>query len=143
MIRIDQPDLYTLRFVSDNGFMLRADCNRGGGTYTREENRLGLQVTRVTRAACPPGSLSDDYLRHLNEVYGFRAEGVFLSFASLSWVWWPLARDQTKTWQSHITTLCLGMGRLLPFMEFLVPRKKFWLKLLKMRATTEEEEVYI
>jgi heat shock protein HslJ len=77
-IRIDQPDLYTLRFVSDSGFILRADCNRGGGTYTREENRLGLQVIRVTRAACPPGSLSDDYLRHLSEVYGFRTEGAFL-----------------------------------------------------------------
>jgi len=77
-IGIDEPDLYTLRFVSDSGFILRADCNRGGGTYTREENRLGLQVTRVTRAACRPGSLSDDYLRHLSEVYGFRTEGAFL-----------------------------------------------------------------
>jgi heat shock protein HslJ len=77
-IKVDQPDLYTLRFVSDKGFILRADCNRGGGTYVREENRLGLQVTRVTRAACPPGSLSDEYLRRLEEVYGFRMEGDFL-----------------------------------------------------------------
>jgi heat shock protein HslJ len=77
-IRIDQPDLYTLRFVSDTGFILRADCNRGGGTYSREENRLDLQVTRVTRAACPPGSLSDEYLRLLKEIYGLRVEGDFL-----------------------------------------------------------------
>jgi heat shock protein HslJ len=77
-IRIDEPDLYTLRFVSDTGFILRTDCNRGGGTYAREENRLDLQVTRMTRAACPPGSLSDDYLRLLKEVYGFRREGDFL-----------------------------------------------------------------
>jgi heat shock protein HslJ len=74
VIKIDQPDLYTLRFVSDTGFILRADCNRGGGTYTRDENRLALQVTRMTRAACPPGSLSDEYLRCLEGVYGFRTE---------------------------------------------------------------------
>jgi heat shock protein HslJ len=73
--RIDHPDLYTLRFVSDTGFILRADCNRGGGTYTREENRLGLRVTRVTRAACPPGSLSEDYLLRLKEVHGFQRDG--------------------------------------------------------------------
>jgi heat shock protein HslJ len=77
-IKIDEPDLYTLRFVSDTGFIFRTDCNRGGGTYAREENRLDLQVTRMTRAACPPGSLSDDYLRLLKEVYGFRREGDFL-----------------------------------------------------------------
>jgi heat shock protein HslJ len=77
-VRIDDPDQYTLRFVSDSGFILRADCNRGGGTYTREENRLDLRVTRVTRMACPPGSLTDDYLLRLKEVYGFRREGDFL-----------------------------------------------------------------
>jgi heat shock protein HslJ len=74
-VKIDNPDLYTLRFISDTGFILRADCNRGGGTYTREENRIDLRVTRVTRAACAPGSLSDDYLRLLEEIYGFRLEG--------------------------------------------------------------------
>jgi heat shock protein HslJ len=77
-ITVDHPDQYTLRFVSETGFILRADCNRGGGTYTREENHLDLRVNRMTRMACPPGSLTDEYLFHLKEVYGFRIEGDFL-----------------------------------------------------------------
>jgi heat shock protein HslJ len=72
--KIDQPDLYTLRFISDTGFIVRADCNRGGGTYSQENNQLRMKVNRITRAACPPGSLSDEYLRCLEEAYGFRTE---------------------------------------------------------------------
>ena len=76
--RIDQPDLYTLRFISDTGFILRADCNRGGGMYSQESHQLRVKVTRITRAACPPGSLSDEYLDRLEGAYGFRLEDGFL-----------------------------------------------------------------
>jgi len=70
------PDRYTLAMQLDGRVNIRADCNRGGGTYILDEKKLSITITHTTRAACSPGSLEQPYIRDLNGVAGwFLKEG--------------------------------------------------------------------
>jgi heat shock protein HslJ len=60
------PSRYTISFQSDGTLRIRADCNRAGGNYTVQNSRLTIEVTHSTRAACPPDSLEQTYLKNLN-----------------------------------------------------------------------------
>ncbi len=66
---------YTLKLLSDGKVNIRADCNLGGGSYTLRGNEISIEITHTTRAACPPGSLEQDYIRDLNAAatYFFKA----------------------------------------------------------------------
>jgi heat shock protein HslJ len=60
------PENYTLKLLPDGKVSIRADCNLGGGIYKLEGERISIQITHTTRAACPPGSLEQTYIRDLN-----------------------------------------------------------------------------
>ncbi len=66
-----QSGNFTLSFGADGALSVKADCNAAGGTYTIQENRLTLEVTHSTMAACPPDSLDTEFLRQLSEVSGY------------------------------------------------------------------------
>jgi len=67
MTAIDDPDRYTLAFLEDGKIALRVDCNRAFGNWSAAEGLL-LEVLGMTRAACPPDSLADDYAAYLADV---------------------------------------------------------------------------
>jgi len=60
------PSRYTIAFRPDGALNIRADCNRAGGKYTIQKSTLTVEVTHSTRAACPPDSLEQTFLRDLN-----------------------------------------------------------------------------
>jgi heat shock protein HslJ len=60
------PNKYTLRFLDGGALNVRADCNRKGGRYTIRGNRLWIEITHSTRAACEEGSLEDQFVRDLS-----------------------------------------------------------------------------
>jgi heat shock protein HslJ len=60
------PSHYTITFKPDGTLSIRADCNRAGGKYTLEKSALTIEVTHSTRAACPPDSLEQTFLKNLN-----------------------------------------------------------------------------
>ena len=62
----DDPDRYTIAFQPDGNLAIRADCNRVRGNYTIENTSLAIETTFSTRAMCPPDSLEQTYLKHLN-----------------------------------------------------------------------------
>jgi heat shock protein HslJ len=68
LVKPENPASYTLEFLPDGKLSIQADCNRAMGTYTADGSQLTLEVTGMTKAACPPGSLSDQFLRYLNDV---------------------------------------------------------------------------
>ena len=70
-IVVDQPEHYTVEFLVDGKVSIRADCNRGSGTYKVDESSLSVSIMVLTRAACPPESLSDGYVRDLNRVASY------------------------------------------------------------------------
>lgn len=66
-----EPDRYILTLQPDGRVNIRADCNRGGGTYTLDENKISITINHTTRAACPPESLEQPFIRDLNGVAGW------------------------------------------------------------------------
>ena len=69
------PENYTLKLLPDGKVSIRADCNLGGGVYRLEGERISIQITHTTRAACPPESLEQTYIRDLNgaAIYSLKA----------------------------------------------------------------------
>ena len=60
------PSRYTIAFNADGTINIRADCNRGGGTYSIQEQQIAIEVTHTTRAMCPPDSLDQGFIKDLN-----------------------------------------------------------------------------
>ncbi len=68
---VDEPDKYTLELLPNGQVRIRADCNRGFGSYTMKGSEISFHKTAYTRAACPPGSLFDVYTRNLEEANSY------------------------------------------------------------------------
>lgn len=68
----DLPENYTAEFTEAGELLVQADCNRAIGAFTVEDDRL-LSVTLgpTTLAACPPESISDDFLRFMGSANSF------------------------------------------------------------------------
>lgn len=63
----DPPENYTLELSRDGEVFARADCNRSIGQFTEQgDSRISIAMGPTTLAACPPGSISDDFLQALN-----------------------------------------------------------------------------
>jgi heat shock protein HslJ len=74
--KVGQPDKYTLQFfVADGKLAVKADCNNAAGSFTADGHNLSINLGPMTLAACPPGSLSDQYLKELGEVQSYLFEG--------------------------------------------------------------------
>jgi heat shock protein HslJ len=74
------PNRYLVEFLADGRVAVQADCNRVAGTYTVDANRLAVTLGPSTLAACPPGSLGDDFVRQLGNIgsYFFKGENLIL-----------------------------------------------------------------
>jgi len=75
---IDKPESYTIEFLPDELVMLKADCNDASGTYSVSNGEIEIEVTMMTSAACPEGSLADGFLRLLGDVVSYEVEDEFL-----------------------------------------------------------------
>jgi len=71
ILRPTTPGQYTVEFLSDGKLVIQADCNRAAGTYTADDPIIDLQIGAVSRAMCPPGSLTDRFLRDLGDASSF------------------------------------------------------------------------
>jgi heat shock protein HslJ len=74
------PENYTLKLLPDGKVSIRADCNLGGGVYRLDESKISIEITHTTRAACPPESLEQNYIRDLNAAaaYFFKADVLYI-----------------------------------------------------------------
>jgi heat shock protein HslJ len=63
---------YTIEFKSDGNYQAKADCNQVSGTYTTTtEGGLTIELGPTTLAACPEGSLSDQYIQALGNAASY------------------------------------------------------------------------
>jgi heat shock protein HslJ len=69
---------YTLKLLPGGKVNIRADCNLGGGAYRLRGKEISIEITHTTRAACPPESLEQSYIRDLNTAGRFCLEGEIL-----------------------------------------------------------------
>ena len=65
---VPDPENYTLVFLPDETYSIKADCNLGSGNYILEGNNLTLQPGPMTLAYCGPESLDNQYVSLLGNV---------------------------------------------------------------------------
>lgn len=78
----EQRGHYTLTFGDHGNVQIRADCNRGSGSYSYvSPSGLEFGAMATTKALCPPDSLHDTYLSNLSKVrsFVFRDDHLFLA----------------------------------------------------------------
>jgi uncharacterized protein len=76
VLRAGQREKYTLSFGSDGRVALRADCNRGQGTWSSAGGtQLLFGGVAMTKAACAPGALDDRFVRDLSYVRSYMQRG--------------------------------------------------------------------
>jgi heat shock protein HslJ len=72
---VPNPASYTVIFGANGEMLIKADCNNARATYTLENETLAIALGPVTRAACPPGSLSAEFLTNLSKVGSYLIDG--------------------------------------------------------------------
>jgi heat shock protein HslJ len=77
---IETPENYLLTINDDGSLNIKADCNNASGNYTIDGSSLSIEVGPMTRAACPPGSLSDQFIKYLgfSAIYFFQGGNLFV-----------------------------------------------------------------
>jgi heat shock protein HslJ len=69
VITVENPEDYSLVLLPDGTFNIKADCNVGSGTYTyADDGSISFDLGPLTRALCPPDSLSDDFLAFVQNI---------------------------------------------------------------------------
>ena len=86
--RVDKPEdrsLYTLELKADGTVLVRADCNRGSGSWTSSApGKLEFGPIASTRAQCPPGSLHDRYLAQFVWIRSYIVKNGHLFLATMA-----------------------------------------------------------
>ena len=77
-IKVDAPERYTIRFEAGGRLAVLADCNRGSAGVSAGAGNFALGPMALTRAMCPPDSLSDRFVQELG-----RASSYFLKDGEL------------------------------------------------------------
>lgn len=72
---VDAPDKYTLKLLPDGKVDVKADCNLASGTYQIDGSHISIEITITTLAACPEGSLGDQFIKDLNAAAIYFTEG--------------------------------------------------------------------
>ena len=62
---VSSPGNYLLTLHEDGTLDIKADCNTASGTYLMDGNTISIVVGTMTRAACPPGSRSEEFINDL------------------------------------------------------------------------------
>ncbi|NIV29805.1 MAG: META domain-containing protein, partial [Anaerolineae bacterium] len=70
---VEAPENYVVTFNDDGTVNIKADCNNASGSYTVAGSNLTIEVGPMTKAACPPESRSDQFVKYL----GFAARYFF------------------------------------------------------------------
>jgi heat shock protein HslJ len=78
------PENYTVEFMADGSLAVQADCNRGRGTFTTtDDRRLDVSPLATTMAACPEGSIGNEFVQALGNsaIYFFQGGDLFVDLA--------------------------------------------------------------
>jgi heat shock protein HslJ len=74
--KVDAPEKYTVQFfLADGKVAVKADCNNAAGSFTADAHNLSISLGPMTLAACPTGSLSDQFVKELGGVQAYLFDG--------------------------------------------------------------------
>ena len=81
----EEGSQYTLTFDADGGMQIRADCNRGTGSWeSTTAGKLTFGRIVATQSQCPPGSLRDRYMAQFPWVRSYVMRGGNLFLATMA-----------------------------------------------------------
>src|SRR5262245_35261987 len=67
VVTISEPDRFTVEFADGNRLSLRADCNRGFGSFSANGSSISVGPVAITKAYCASTApLDDEYVGLLN-----------------------------------------------------------------------------
>jgi heat shock protein HslJ len=81
----EPPENYTAEFSEDGTLVVRADCNRGRSGFSISDDRsLEVEPIATTRAACPEGSIGNEFVQALGNagIYFFQGGDLFIDLTS-------------------------------------------------------------
>lgn len=70
-ITVPNPENYTILLKEKGDLKARLDCNRGGGNYEIDQNKMKMEILFSTRAMCPEDSLDQKFIKDLSHVQSF------------------------------------------------------------------------
>lgn len=73
------PQNYIVEFMDDGMVAVKADCNNASGSYTIAAQNITIMMGPMTMAACPEGSLSDQFVANLGQVRTWQVENGTMS----------------------------------------------------------------
>jgi len=82
LVRISQPDRYTVEFKDAGVLAVKADCNACGGSYTISGEALQIGPLACTRAFCGSASYDTAFLGVLSDARSLGVRGIELSIDS-------------------------------------------------------------
>jgi heat shock protein HslJ len=65
------PERYTLSFQAGGRVNVRADCNRGNGSYEVNGAQIRFGAVALTKMGCPSGSQDAEFLRSLMQANAY------------------------------------------------------------------------
>ena len=74
-VKIKFPDRYTVEFLANGKVQMRADCNKGGGTYVIDGASLTMEVAAKTKIKCRADSKSNLFIKQLNHAVTYVMDG--------------------------------------------------------------------
>jgi heat shock protein HslJ len=79
--------VYSVAFEADGALAVVADCNRGKSTYVANGGALAIRDIAMTRAACPEGTLIDQFVRGLHAATAYAVNGGQLELTTMNQTW--------------------------------------------------------
>ena len=119
----DSPSNYTIEFLPEGTVAIKADCNRGTGSWKAEaDGHLLFGPIAATRALCSPTSISDEFLGQFEWVRSYlfdegnlflatMADGAILKFeplAAMEYTATVLGDELTTTDEAELMDAILG-----------------------------------
>jgi heat shock protein HslJ len=81
-VKPSAPVHYTLQLFHNGTVLVKADCNRGTGTFVFVGKKLTFQKIGYTREICLPGSLFEQYTKALEAAFSCMVRDGYLSIYS-------------------------------------------------------------
>jgi heat shock protein HslJ len=75
---VSSPERYTVQLLRDGTARIRADCNRGSGSFRSNDVELHLDRIAMTKRGCPGGSRGREFLAAVGHIESYRFEGIDL-----------------------------------------------------------------
>jgi hypothetical protein len=78
IVKVEQPERYTLDLQGGGKAVIRANCNRGQAGYKFDGQSAVIRISAISKTVCPGDTLSDRFVKGMESATGQRTRGDLL-----------------------------------------------------------------